>query len=127
MVLDGRGYYCVFYPGKAGELIIQENLGIDEVAGIFKEAVAANYDTEVIVFNMRGISQLSDAADHPENSYVLIAMEQGGLQFYEELPSEAEEIIAHAERYYLVDDIFIISDAALHLLIQEDSRRSGRS
>lgn len=127
MVLDGRGHYCVFYPGKDGELVTQEDLGIDDVAKIFKEAVASDNDKKVIVFNMRGISQLSDVVDHPENTYVLIAIEQGELQVYEGITPEAEELIEQAERHYLVDDIFIISDAALQLLIQEDSRRSRRS
>ncbi len=118
MSIEKRSQYCVFYPGPEGELFIRENIGVDDLAKIYKEATALNQDKEVLAFNMRGISQLSDTMNHPENSYVLIVIKDGQLQIRENIRPGMERLIEGSELYYIVDDVFIISDDALHQLIK---------
>jgi hypothetical protein len=40
MSIENRSQYCVFYPGPEGELFIRENIGVDDLAKIYKEALA---------------------------------------------------------------------------------------
>lgn len=115
---ENRSQYCVLYPGPEGELFIRENIGVDDLAQIFKEATASNQDDEVLAFNMRGISQFSDTINHPENSYILIVIKEGQLQIRENIRPGMERLFEGADLYYIVDDIFIVSDDALHQLIK---------
>lgn len=120
MTMPERSKYCVFYPGKEGELVIRENVGVDDLGGIFKEAEASSQGNEVFAFNMKGISQISDIAAHPESTYNLITFKEGQLQLIEDIGTEAENLIRNAEHYYIVDDVYVVSDAALRQLIKQD-------
>jgi hypothetical protein len=121
MNFENRSQYCVFYSGKDGELTIRENIGVNDLAKIFKEAKVAELENEVLAFNMNGISQVSDITSHPENTYALIMIKQGIIQVYESIDSDSdlEDLLTGADHYYIVDDIFIISDDALHRLMVE--------
>ena len=118
MTMPERSKYCVFYPGKEGELVIRENVGVDDLGDIFKEAEASSQGNEVFAFNMKGISQISDIAAHPENTYNLITIKEGQLHLIEDISLEAESLIQEAEHYYIVDDVYAVSDTALRQLIK---------
>jgi hypothetical protein len=113
-----RTKYCVFYPGEDGELLIRENVGVDDLAKIYKEAEVQQNTNEVLAFNMDGISKPSDITTHPENTYNLIAINKGQLQVFENVGPEIEGLIQDADHYYIIDDIYAVSDAALRQLVK---------
>lgn len=113
-----RSRYCVCYLDNEEELQIRENVGVDELAHIFRDVQAMDTEDQILVFNMKGISQPSDIAAHPENSYTLITVNQGDLELYDAIGPEIESLISEAERYYLVDDVYFITLAALHELVK---------
>ncbi|WP_407305780.1 hypothetical protein [Desulfosporosinus sp. SB140] len=118
MTKPERSKYCIFYPGKEGNLIIRENVGVDDLGEIFKEVEAVAQEDELFAFNMKGISQLSDIADFPEKTFILIIIKNGELTAYTEVGPEAEELIANAQHYYLIDDVYVVSDAALRQFLK---------
>lgn len=111
-----RSKYCVFYLNQEGELLIRENIGVNDLAEIYSET--SRQDLDILVFNMGGIAQFTDIMAHPENTYTLISINQGQLQAYEEVGPEIEAVIQEAELYYIVDDVFFITEAALEELIK---------
>ncbi|WP_088186952.1 hypothetical protein [Desulfosporosinus sp. FKA] len=115
-----RSKYCIFYPGREGNLIIREDIGVDDLGKIFKEIEAVSQENELFAFNMKGISQLSDIDDSPEKTFILITIKNDELTAYTEIGrAEAEELIAGAQHYYLIDDIYVVSDTALRQFLKE--------
>lgn len=112
-----RSKYVVFYPDHDGKLLIQENVGINELTTIYLGVKSLNREDEVLVFNMSGISEVNDIKNHPENTYYLITISNEQPRIYENVGPEIDNLLQGVEKYYIVDDIYFVTKLALNELI----------